>query len=79
MGDRSLRRSEAVIYQLPEGFNFHTPRYAHAAMVGLGDHRSAHLPSLLVVTAVQSIGHDPHVPPLASVVGKSHVRAHKRF
>lgn len=74
--DFSLCFFEAAAYLPPEAFNLHTPGYAHTTMVRFSDHRSAHLPSLLVVPAMQSISYDSDVPPLASVIAESHNRAH---
>lgn len=52
--DCSLGCLDAVLYQAPEAFDLQTPGDAHAAAVVVrpGDDRSAHLPSLRLVTAM---------------------------
>lgn len=70
---------EAAVYHPPEAVNIHTPGYAHTAMVSFTDHRSANLPSFLLVAAMQSISYDVYVPPLASIVGKIHDGACNSF
>lgn len=58
----------------------HTPGYAHpATVVRPGDDRSAQLPLLLLVTAMQPIRHDADIPPLASTVREPDIRARDRF
>lgn len=79
IGDCSLCCLQAVVYRPPETFDSHTTRYAHAAMVRLADHRSTYLPSLLIMTAMQSIRHDIDMPSLASAVVKAHGLARYSF
>ena len=77
--DRSSCSLEALIEQPPETFRIHTAGYAHAAVVRLGDHRPTYLSSLLLITAMPTIGYDIDVPSLASVVRESRHRARHGF
>ena len=78
--NRSLCYLDAALYFPPEALDVHPSGYAHSAtVVRPSDDRSAQLPSLLLVTAMQPIRHDADIPPLASTVREPDIRARDRF